>query len=145
MHRRRFVTTLGSCLGLVSLSGCTGVLPLSNQNDENPEFPGGTLVVENTGDNALDVSVSVAEEHISASFSDTVPPGERVVERAFITASAGEAVTLTAQIDGDGEPTTFEFLPNGGEDNAPPEVAHLAIETPVEESATWTATRGTSE
>ena len=47
-----------------------------------------------------------------------------------------------AVLGGEGEPTTFEFLPAGGEADAPPEVAHLTIQNDVEESARWIATPG---
>lgn len=143
MHRRRFLTATTGCTALLSLSGCAGILPATNA--ENPDFPGGTLVIENTGDSPLDVTISVAEDRFSATLDATVPAGETVVERRFVTASEGDIATLTARIGADGEPTTFEFLPAGGTNDSPPEVARLSIENAVEESATWTAVAGTDE
>jgi hypothetical protein len=90
----------------------------------------------------LEVSVSVANRDDSPQFETDIPVGETVTEREFITASEVEIVTLSAVIGGEGEPTTFEFLPGGGND-APPEIAHLSIENAVEKSATWTARPGT--
>lgn len=140
MHRRKYITGLCGSLGLVTLSGCAGILPTSS--DDSPQYPGGTLIVENTADSALGVTVSVAQRDDSPQFETDIPAGETVTERTFITTSEGEIVTLSAVIGDEGEPTKFDILPGGGED-APPEVAHLSIENPVEESATWTARPGT--
>lgn len=140
MHRRKYITALGGSLALVSLSGCAGILPTSS--DDDPEHPGGTLVVENTADSALGVTVSIVQRDDSPQVETDVPAGETVTEREFISAPEGEVVTLSAVIGDDGDPTTFDFLPGGGED-APPEVAQLSIENSVEESATWTARPGT--
>lgn len=140
MRRRQYLAVCSGSLGMVSLSGCTGLL--STGNGDTPEYPGGTLVIENTGDNDLDVSVSVVEAEFSAALDKTVPTGKTVIERDFVTASEGDIVTLGAQIGDDGDPTTFEFLPASGADDAPPEVARLTIQNTVEESASWTATEG---
>lgn len=141
MRRRQYLAMISGSLSLLSLSGCTSFLPTGN--DDDPNYPGGTLVIENTGENDVDLSVSVVEEEFSASLDTTVPAGETSIEREFVIASEGDIATLTAQIGDEGEPTTFEFLPAGGEDDAPPEVARLTIENAVEESASWTATEGT--
>lgn len=143
MNRRTYLTALGGFSGIASLSGCVGMLPTGT--DEGPEYPGGTLVIENTGETPVDVSVSVVEGQLSASLDTTVSAEETIVERGFVTTSEGDVVTLTAQMGAKGEPTSFEFLPAGGEDTAPPEVARLSVENAVEESATWTAIEGTTE
>lgn len=143
MNRRQFLASLGGSLVPFSLTGCAGVFPTGD--DETGEYPGGSLLIENTGDSQLEVSISVVEERFTASLDTSVPAGETVVERSFVTASAGEVVTLAAQIGSEGDPTTFEFLPAGGEDTTPPEVARLSITNAVEDSTTWTATQGTSE
>ena len=123
----------------MSISGCLGFLP--TDDGTSPEYQGGTVVIENIGSRSVRVSVETVEDAYSASFETTVQAGETVVRREFIAASRGAAVTLAAQLGPDGDPTTFEYLPNGGEDT-PPEVARLTIENDVEASATWTATTG---
>lgn len=143
MNRRRFLAAAGGGLGLAVLSGCTGFL--ETDGNETPEHPGGTLVVENTGNSSLTVSVWVVEERFSGTLDTTVEGGATVVEREFVTASAGDVVTLAARIGDEGEPTTFEFLPGGGEGDAPPEIARLSVENAVEASATWTASEGTAD
>jgi hypothetical protein len=138
MQRRRYLRAIGGCLGAVSVSGCTGILPGDNQD---PEYPGGTLVLENTGNNAVTVSVETKLEQYDASLDTEVAAGTTVVRREFVTATQGEIVTLVAQLGSTGDEIRFQFLPAGGEDS-PPEVAQLTFENAVEASATWTATSG---
>lgn len=140
MRRRRFFTRIVGSITLLSISGCAGLLPTEDGN--SPDYPGGTLVVENAGESALDISVGVVEEQYSASLDTTVSAGDTDVRREFVTASEGDVVTLSAVLGGDGDPTTFEFLPAGGDGDAPPEVAALTIQNAVEESASWTALQG---
>jgi hypothetical protein len=140
MHRRGVLAGLGGVLGVVPVAGGTGV-DAPNSTD-TPGYPGGTLVVDNAGSSALQVSVTTPAENRSASLDTTVEPGATTVRHAFVTAADGEVVTLAAQIGGDGDPTTFEFLPAGGEDGTPPEVARLTIQNAVEASAAWAATTG---
>ncbi|WP_302081038.1 hypothetical protein [Salinibaculum rarum] len=138
MQRRQYFRATVGCFGAVSLSGCSGILPGGNQN---PEYPGGTLVVENTGDSPARVSVNTKLDQYDASLDTEVAGGETVVRREFVTADEGDIVTLKAQIGKTGELLRFQFLPAGGEDS-PPEVAQLTFENAVEASATWTATSG---
>ncbi|MFB6111757.1 MAG: hypothetical protein ABEJ35_04385 [Halobacteriaceae archaeon] len=140
MHRRRYLAALTASLGATGLAGCVGVLPTPDETEAR--YPGGTLVVENTGDDALEVGVSVVEEQYDASLETTVPAGERVVVEEFVTAASGTVVTLAGQVGADGEPVRFEFLPGGGSGSVPPEVAVFEVENAVEASATWTATAG---
>jgi len=126
-----------SCLGVVSLTGCSGI-PGSNQN---PEYPGGTLVVENTGDSPVRVSVNTKLDQFEGTLDTEVTGGETVVRREFVTAESGDIVTLEARLGETGELIRFQFLPAGGDDS-PPEVAQLTFENAVEASATWTATSG---
>ena len=139
MDRRRFITVLGVAAAPMSISGCTGMLPTGA--DDEPQYPGGTVIVENAAASSLEVTVS-AQRDDAPHLETDVPAGETITEREFITAPAGAVVTLAAVVGGDGEPTTFEFLPGGGEET-PSEVAHLSIENAVEESAVWTARPGT--
>lgn len=141
IDRRRYLATLGSCLGIASLSGCAGILPTGG--DAGPDHPGGTVVVENAGDASIAVSVWVVEDGVDAAIDATVSGGETLVRREFVTADEGEVVTLAARLGDGGNPTTFRFLPAGSEDGTPPEVARLTVENAVEASARWTATRGT--
>jgi hypothetical protein len=138
MERRRYLCAIGGCLGAPSVSGCIGSLPGSNQE---PEYPGGTLVVENTGNNAVPVSVETKLDQYDASLDTEVAAETTVVRREFVTANQGEIITLVAQLGSTGDEIRFQFLPAGGED-APPEVAQLTFENAVEASATWTATSG---
>lgn len=140
MRRRRYLTTAGGWFGLVQLAGCLDVLPTGAR--DSPTYPGGTLVVENTSESGLQVAVTIVEDEWSSTLETTVPGEDTVVREEFVTANQGDVVTLAAVIGGDGEPSTFEFLPAGGEGDAPPEVAHLTIQNAVEASATWTATPG---
>lgn len=139
MHRRRVLRGVGGCLTAVSLAGCAGVLP---GGDQDPEYTGGTLVVKNTGDNSVQVSVSTKLDQYDASLDTAVAGGETIVRREFVTAEQGDIVTLKALLGETGEPLRFQFLPEGSDDN-PPEVAELTFENAVEASASWTATGGT--
>lgn len=138
MQRRRYLRAIGGGLGAVAVSGCTELLPGANQE---PEYPGGTLVLENTGNNAVPVSVETKLDQYDASLDTEVAAGTTVVRREFVTANQGDIVTLVAQLGSTGGEIRFQFLPAGGEDS-PPEVAQLTFENAVEASATWTATGG---
>jgi hypothetical protein len=138
MQRRRYLRAIGGWLGAVSVAGCTGLLPGSNQE---PEYPGGTLVIENRGNNAVPVSVETKLDEYDGSLDTEVAAGATVVRREFVTAEQGEIVMLIAQLGSTGDDIRFQFLPAGGADT-PPEVAQLTFENAVEASATWTATRG---
>jgi hypothetical protein len=137
--RRQYLTTVGSCLSAGFISGCVGILPTDSTDSD---YPGGTVVVENTSDASLSVSVTVVEDGYDASIETTLSGGETLVEREFVTVDEGAVITLAARIGDSGDPTTFRFLPAGGEDDTPPEVARLTIENAVEASATWTAMGG---
>lgn len=139
LNRRRFLATVGSCLGIASVAGCAGVVPTGG---DSPDYPGGTIVVENTGETSLAVSITVVEDEYDAEVNATVSAGETLVRREFVTADDGDIVTLAARLGDSGDPTTFQFLPAGGTDDAPPEVARLTVENAVEASATWTAIGG---
>jgi hypothetical protein len=141
MRRRSYLATVGTALGVASLSGCTGVLPSGDGGDSEPTYPGGTLVVQNTGNSPVAVSVVAVSGTHDASLETTVSGGGEAVRREFVSATEGDAVTLGARLGEDGERTTFEFLPGGGVE-APPEVAHLRFESDVEAEATWTAVPG---
>jgi hypothetical protein len=138
MDRRRYLYALGGCLGAASLSGCTGIVG----EDPNPAYPGGTIVLENTGNNSVPVSVATKLGQYTASLDTSVAGGETVVRREFVTAEQGDIVTLIAQLGQTGDEIRFQFLPAGGGDDAPPEVARLTFENAVEAGATWTATSG---
>jgi hypothetical protein len=139
MWRREYIRATISCIGVVSVAGCSGILP---GGDQNPAYPGGTLVVENTGDNPVHISVNTKLEQYDASLDTEVDGGETIVRREFVTADNGDIVTLEARLGETGDPLRFQFLPAGGDEDAPPEVAQLTFENAVEASATWTATRG---
>lgn len=136
MQRRQYLRTIGGCLGAVSVCGCTGILPGSNPE---PEYPGGTLVVKNIGNNAVPVSVETKLDQYDALFNTEVAAETTVVRREFVTANQGEIITLVAQLGSTGDEIRFQFLPAGGEDT-PSEVAQLTFENAVEASATWTGT-----
>ena len=138
MQRRKCLRATVGCFGMVSLSGCSGIL--SGGNAE-PEYPGGTLIAENTGDNPVRVSVNTKLDEYDGSLDAEVAGGETVIRREFVTAESGDIVTLEARLGETGELMRFQFLPAGGEDS-PPEVAQLTFENAVEASATWTATSG---
>lgn len=138
MDRRQYLYALGGCLGAASLSGCTGIVG----EDSNPAYPGGTIVVENTGNSSVPVSVATKLDQYTASLDISVAGGETVVRREFVTAEQGDIVTLIAQLGQTGDEIRFQFLPAGGGDDAPPEVARLTFENAVEAGATWTATSG---
>ncbi|WP_135661761.1 hypothetical protein [Halorhabdus rudnickae] len=138
--RRQFLATVGSTFGVASVSGCLEILSIDSTAQS---YPGGTILVENAAERSLAVSVTVAEDEYDASLETTVSGGETHVRRGFVAADAGAVVTLTARLGDRGDPTTFDFLPAGGEKNARPEVARLTIHNAVEASADWTAMRGT--
>ena len=140
MRRRRYIRATGGCFGAVALSGCAEVLPSGGRD---PEYPGGTLIVENTGDNPVRVAVRTKLDQYDAALETAIAGGAVIVRRAFVTAEPGKIVTLEAQLGETGEPISFQFLPAGGGDEYPPEVARLTFENAVEASATWTATSGT--
>ncbi|MEF8830898.1 MAG: hypothetical protein V5A23_05105 [Halobacteriales archaeon] len=140
MNRRTYLASIGGTVGAAATAGCAGFLP-TGKGDE-PSYPGGTLVVENEGDDTVRGSVTAVGPERSATFENAVPAGERSVERSFVTASAGDVVTLSATLGDGGDPKPFRFLPAGGDGDAPPEVARLVVENAVEASATWTATEG---
>lgn len=140
MYRRRSLQSIGVCFGMLSFAGCAEMLP-SGQTD--PEYLGGTLVVENTGDSPVRVSVETKLEQFDATLDTQVAGGETIVRREFVTAESSDVVTLEALLGQTGEKLRFQFLPAGSGEDTPPEVAHLTFETAVEASATWTATRGT--
>jgi hypothetical protein len=123
----------------VSLSGCLGLFP---GDTRSPEYPGGSLVVENTGTAPVRVSVETKVAQYNATLDTDVPGGEQIVREEFVTADMGDIVTLEARLGETGDWIRFQFLPAGGDDYAP-EVAHLTFENAVEASATWTATSGT--
>jgi hypothetical protein len=135
-QRRRYLRAIGGCLGAVSVSGCTGILPDGNQESR---YPGGTLVLKNTGNNAVPVSVETKLDQYDGSLDTEVAAETTVVRREFVTANQGGIVTLVAQLGSTGDEIRFQFLPAGGAES-PPEVAHLTFENAVEASATWTAT-----
>jgi hypothetical protein len=141
VSRRRYLAALSGCLGTTTLAGCGGVVPLGDRGGSDPTYPGGTLVVDNTGSSAVAVSITVVEDAHDATLDRTVDANESVVRREFVTAEAGAVVTLAARLGDDGSRTEFRFLPGGGAD-APPEVAHLTVQNAVEASASWTATEG---
>lgn len=138
LNRRRFLTTSGCYLGISSLSGCAGLL--SNGSD-GLDYPSGTVIVENTDDTSLAVSITVVEDEYDAEINGTVSGGETLVRREFVTADDGDVVTLAAKLGDSGDATRFQFLP-AGKDDAPSEVARLTVKNAVEASATWTATKG---
>jgi|AntDeeMetagen192_2_1112575.scaffolds.fasta_scaffold01739_6 hypothetical protein len=139
MQRRQYIHVTMGCCGIVSLAGCSRILP---DNNQGPEYPGGTLIVENTGDNPVRVSVNTKLEQYDSSLDTEVGGGETVVRREFVTADEGDIVTLETQLGETGDLIRFQFLPAGGEKDSPPEVAQLTFENAVEASATWTATSG---
>ncbi|MFC7208988.1 hypothetical protein ACFQL3_00355 [Natronoarchaeum sp. GCM10025321] len=140
MIRRRYLRGIGGCFGAISVSGCAEILPGYNQD---PEYPGGTLIVENTGDRPVGVSVNTKLDRYDASLDTEVAGGEMIVRREFVTAEKGDIVTLEAQLGETGDKLSFQFLPAGGDTDSPPEVAQLAFENAVEASATWVATSRT--
>jgi len=139
MQRRQLLRGAGGCLAAVSLAGCAGAL---SSGDRDPEYPGGTLLVTNTGDDAVPVSVRTKLDTYDASLDTAVPGGETVVRREFVSARQGDIVTLEALLGETGERLRFQFLPEGSDDN-PPQVAELTFENAVEASASWAATGGT--
>lgn len=139
MRRRRLLRGVGGGLVAVSLAGCAS--PLFG-DEQAPEYPGGTLVVRNTGDNSVQVSVRTKLDRYDASLDTVVGGGDTLVRQEFVTAEQGAIVTLEAVLGETGTPIRFQFLPEGSDEN-PPEVAELTFENPVEASASWTATRGT--
>ncbi|WP_275738175.1 hypothetical protein [Halorhabdus sp. SVX81] len=136
--RRQFLGTVGSLLGITSISGCFGLVMTDSAD---PIYPGGTVVIENTAARSLPVSVTAVEDRYEASLETIVPAGETRVRREFVAAEAGDLVTLAARLGDSGGPYPFEFLPAGGENNARPEVARLTIRNAVEPRADWTAER----
>jgi hypothetical protein len=108
----------------------------------NATYPGGTVVLENTGNDPVSVSVATESDQYTASLDTSVAAGETVVRREFVTAERGDVVTLVAQLGQTGDEILFQFLPAGGGDDAPPEVARLTFENAVEAGASWTATSG---
>jgi len=138
-NRRQFLATVESTGSIASVSGCLGVLSAS---ETDPRYPGGTVVIENNGDQSLAVSITVVEDTYDATIETSVSGGETHVRREFVDADAGEIVTLSARLGDSGDPTTFELLPAGGENNARPEIARLTVQNAVEASAQWTAERG---
>jgi len=139
MQRRQLLRGVGGCLAVVSLGGCTGAFP---SGDQNPDYPGGTLVVKNTGDNSVPVSVRTKLDKYDGSLDTAVAGGEMIVRREFVSARQGDIITLKALLGETGERLSFQFLPEGS-DAYPPEVAELTFENAVEASASWTATGGT--
>ena len=137
--RRRFLETVGSVFGIASVSGCLGIL--ANERTD-PAYPGGTVVVENTIERSLTVSITVVENGYDATLETTMSGGGTRVRREFVSADAGDVITLAARLGDDDDPTAFEFFPAGGENNARPEVAQLTIQNAVEARAVWTARRG---
>jgi hypothetical protein len=138
MDRRRYLCGLGGCFVAASLSGCTGIAG----EDSGPTYQGGTIVLENTGNDPVPVSVATKSDQYTASLDTSVAGGETVVCREFVAAEPEEIVTLIAQLGQTGDEIRFQFLPAGGGDDAPPEVARLTFENAVEAGATWTATSG---
>ncbi|MCD2204504.1 hypothetical protein [Halobacterium sp. KA-6] len=96
----------------------------------------------NTSQSAITVAVETVNHDPPASIETTVPSGEHIVEREFVTADPGTTVTLAARIGETGE-TTFDFLPGGDESGDSPEYARLDIRNAVEISAEWSARKGT--
>ena len=142
MRRRRYLGTVSAVFGSASVAGCTGLVPFGTES-ERPEYPGGTLIIRNTGKTTVNVSVTVSPDEHDASLDTPVSSGETLIRREFVTAEAGDIVTVAALLGREGEPIDFQFLPAGGEDgDAPPEVARLTFKNAVEASATWSATGG---
>ncbi|TKX54870.1 hypothetical protein EXE44_16705 [Halorubrum sp. SS7] len=139
MERRRFLRGIGGCLAAVSLAGCTGAFA---DGDRSSDYPGGTLVITNTGDGPVPVSIRTKLDEYDASLDTVVAGGETVVRREFVSARRGDIVSLEALLGETGERLSFQFLPEGSGDS-PPEVAELTFENAVEASASWTATGGT--
>lgn len=100
-----------------------------------PEYPGGTLWIYNSYRSDVEIVATTVNHAPEASVETTVPAGESLIRREFVTAESGEAVTLAAHVDG-GDRLTIEFLPAGTSD-ASAEYARLDINTPV--SASWSA------
>ena len=138
MQRRIFISTVGTGVIGASLSGCAGF----SDGNKGGRYPGGTLVLSNTGDSAVSVSVTVKPAEYNVSLDTTVEGGEALVRRKFVTADPGDIVNLAARLGNTGEPISFRFLPAGGGDDATPEVARLTFENEVEAEASWTATPG---
>jgi len=138
LSMRRYLSAPGECLGTAALSGCAGIVG----EDPNAIYPGGTVVLENTGNDPVSVSVATESDQYTASLDTSVAAGETVVRRAFVTAERGDVVTLVARLGQTGDEIPFQFLPAGSGDDAPLEVARLTFENAVEAGATWTATSG---
>lgn len=142
MRRRQYLGTVSAIIGGASIAGCTGRLPFGTES-ESPEYPGGTLIIKNTGRTTVNVSVTVSPDEHDGSLDTPVSSGETLTRREFVTAEAGDIATLTALLGSEGDPIDFQFLPAGGEDgDTPPEVARLTFENAVEANATWSATGG---
>lgn len=138
MQRRQCLRAIVGCFGMVSLTGCSGIIRSGSQD---PAYPGGTLVVKNTGDSPVRVSVNTKSDQFDGTLDTEIAGGETVIRREFVSAESGDIVTFEARLGETGELIRFQFLPAGGEDS-PPEVAQLTFENAVEASATWTATSG---
>jgi hypothetical protein len=142
MNRRRYLGTISAVLGSTSVTGCTGLVPLGNES-ESPEYQGGTLIIENTGEGVVNVSVTVSPDEFGTSLDVSVSGGETLIRREFVTAERGDVATLAAILGSKGNPIKFQFLPAGGEgEDSPPEIARLTVKNAVEASATWSATSG---
>lgn len=129
MNRRRFLAGGGGICASM-LGGCSSL-----RGDSAPEYPGGTLWIYNSYRSDVEVAVTTIDHTPKATAETTVPAGETLIRREFVTAEPGESVTLAARVN-DGDRLTFAFLP-GGTDDATPEYARLDIATPV--SASWSA------
>lgn len=80
-------------------------------------------MAENTGDNAVPVSVETRLDQYTAPLDTSVSGGETIVRRELVTAEQGDVVTLIARLGSTGDDIRFQFLLAGGSEDPPPEVA----------------------
>ena len=127
--RRRLLTTVGVSVSAV-VSGCTGAFSMGGNDAPGSMYPGGTMVVYNTSESDLSVTVTTVDHSPTATFESVVPATDMATRRGFVSASAGTSVTLKARVESFAEDGISDtFMPNGGgsEDDTPPQYAMLNI------------------
>jgi hypothetical protein len=113
---------------------------------DEPEHPGGTVVLENRGEAQEAFNVDPVGGAVAEPIDDhRLKGGETAVHERYVTAEPGTAVTLEGWFTfGRDEEKPVEFYPAGA-DGQPPQVAHMILSNAVSVAWRWETAAGSAE
>jgi hypothetical protein len=133
---RRDYLLATTTVGATVLAGCSG-------GGSDPEYPGGTVVLDNQSDGPERFHVAVATGADAAPLAVDLDGGQREVHEGYVSTSEGTAVTLEGWFGIVEEGIeTVEFYPSGGGGDGP-QVAHMVLTNAVSVEWHWETAAGT--